>query len=65
MSEPTKLYYELREGPRSNVIGLKLTDLELEHLDELAAANTTSRAELLRWGLYKVLQAHGWEVWSD
>lgn len=67
---PTKLYYELRNGNRSNVIAIKLTDEELEHLDKLAGTERrpngpkVGRAEILRWGLYKVLDEHGFTMWD-
>ena len=72
MSEPTKLYYQLREGKREHIVNLKLTAEELELLDKIAdgppgnrkEGPKVGRSEILRWGLYKVLDEHGFGIWE-
>ena len=65
--KPGILYYQLGAGERSVRVTLLLTETEAEHLEEIASAGgrEAGKSEILRWGLYKVLQDHGYPVWSN
>ena len=61
----TKLYYQLQAQPRVCASGVRLTQMEADLMDRLAEEFGCHRSEVLRIGLYTLIDAKlGMKIWD-